>query len=83
MLAFDYMSSDESDFDDDNNEILVNHKIPWLSQEVEDLKKLLDDHTLNAKSPQSIRQMKRRVPGSPSSRPLPENKENQPSWVFN
>ena len=81
MLILDYMSSDESGFDNDNNEILINRKLPWLSDTVQNFKDLLDGETIKSKSPQALRQMKKRMNGLPSSRQVPDE-ETQPSWVF-
>ena len=72
------MSSDESGFDDDNNEILINHKLPWLSDKVQNFMMLLDQETTKSKSPQAKRQMKKRIDGLPSSRPMPANEGIQP-----
>ena len=77
------MSSDESDCADDGKEILVNHQLPWLSDTVNNFKKLLDKENLKGKSPQSIRQMKTRIEGSPSTRQQPEPGAKYPTWVFN
>ena len=82
VLTLSCMSSDESGFDDDNNEILINHKLPWLSDRVQNFMMLLDQETTKSKSPQAKRQMKKRIDGLPSSRPMPADEGIQPSWVF-
>ena len=75
------MSSEESDYDDEK-EILIIHQIPWLSDAVNDFKQTLDAEALKSKSPQSIRQMKKRIEGSQSTRPPPAP-DSYPDWVLN
>lgn len=72
------MSSDESG-DDEGNEVIVSHPLPWLSGSVVQFKKALDDVSMKSKSPQSRREMKERRRGAPSLQPQPEG---FPSWVF-
>ena len=74
------MSTDESDLDD-GKEILVNHQLPWLSDTVNNFKQVLDQESLKGKSQQSLRQMKTRVEGSPSTRQQPET-QKYPAWGF-
>jgi len=76
------MSSEESDVDDQGKEFLIVHQIPWLSDTVNAFKYQLDAKALKLKSPQSIRQMKDRIEGSPSSRPPPAP-GCYPDWIFN
>ena len=54
MLILDYMSSDESGLDSDDNEILINRKLPWLSDTVQNFKDLLDGETMKSKSSQAL-----------------------------
>ena len=60
------MSSDESG-EDDGDEIIVVHPLPWLSAEVVAFKQQLDEQLKKEKSPQARRQMKPRVVGAPST----------------
>ena len=66
------MSSDSSG-EDEGEEVIAVHPLPWLSADVAAFKKKLDDQTLQEKSPQARRQMKRRVIGRNSSRSCPAN----------
>ena len=77
------MSTDESDIDDAGKEILVNHQLPWLSDTVNNFKQVLDQESMKGKSQQSLRQMKMRIEGSPSSRQQPADSQKYPAWVFN
>lgn len=52
VLILEYMSSDESGFDDDNNKVLIKHKLPWLSDRVQNFKMILDEENMKSKSPQ-------------------------------
>ena len=63
------MSSDSSG-EDEGEEVIAVHPLPWLSADVAAFKKKLDDQTLQEKS---RRQMKRRVIGCNSSRSCPAN----------
>ena len=54
------MSSDESEVEDDGTEVIINHKLPWLSDAVEEFKQLLDGECQRSKSPQALRQTKAR-----------------------
>lgn len=76
------MSTDESDFDDAGREILVNHQLPWLSDAVNNFKQVLDQESIKGKSQQSLRQMKTRTEGSPSTRQQPDS-QKYPPWVLN
>lgn len=84
ILTLELMSSDESDVADDGKEILLTHKLPWLSDRVNSFKQILDQESMSGKSRQSIRQMKNRIEGSPSTRqqPEPAEKSKYPPWVF-
>jgi len=75
------MSSEESDLDEEGKEILIVHQIPWLSDTVNTFKHTLDTQALKLKSPQSIRQMKKRIEGNLSSRPPPAP-GSYPDWIF-
>ena len=75
------MSSEESDTERDS-EILIHHPIPWLSATVKNFKGRLDQEISKGKSPQAKRQRKGRVNGAPSTRPMPSQSEDFPSWIF-
>ena len=77
------MSSDESAVEEDETEIIINHKLPWISDVMEDFKQLLDAESLQCKSHQALQQTKTRKTGYPSSRQEPTDKSMYPSWVFN
>ena len=76
------MSSDESEVEDDGTEVIINHKLPWLSNAVEEFKQLLDGECQRSKSQQALRQTKARKTGTSSSRQEPTEKTFYPSWVF-
>ena len=79
VLKLEAMSSDESGEDEDE-EILIVHPIPWLTADVVSFKQALDSEIKNEKSPQANRQTKRRMLGSPSSRPIPDE-DTLPAWA--
>ena len=66
------MSSDSSG-EDDGEEVIIVHPLPWISADVTAFKKKLDDQIAQEKSPQARRQMKRRVSGPFSRRSCPAN----------
>ena len=80
ILKLDAMSSEESGEEEDD-EVLIVHPIPWLSAEVVSFKQTIDSEIKNEKSPQANRQTKRRMVGSPSSRPIPD-KDAFPTWAM-
>ena len=71
------MSSDES-ADEEGEELLVTHPLPWLSDTVSQFKLSLDQQIMQSKTPQARRQMKKRMVGCPSKRSI---LENLPSWA--
>lgn len=75
-----YMSSDESG-NEDEKEVIISHPLPWLSANVQQFKRILDEACLKEKSPQAKRMIKSRVEGSPSSRAKP-TEDGNPSWIF-
>ena len=79
VLVVGFMSSDESDIDD-GEEVLTLHPPPWRSAKVDALFHKLDVTTFKAKSPQTWRQMKKRVLGTKSSRSYPSG-AGVPSWA--
>ena len=54
ILILDFTSSDESDHDDSDKEILINHQITWLSEEINNFKKLLDTEITKSKTPHAL-----------------------------
>ena len=78
VLKMEYMSSEESGIDDEN-EVIILKSLPWRSVHVGQMFRRLDDKTLGEKSPQARRQMKRRVTGETSSRPRPTG--DLPPWA--
>ena len=64
------MSSDSSG-EDDGDEVIIVHPLPWISADRQSSKSMLDEEIKKGRSPQARRQMKRRVTGTPSSRPCP------------
>ena len=76
------MSSDESEIEEDGTEILINHKLNWLSDVVNNFKQMLDTESMKNKSQQALRQAKIRKTGCTSSRQEPTDKSAYPSWVF-
>ena len=74
------MSCDESG-NESGKEIIITHPLPWLSPNVQQFKKKLDDASLKEKSPQAKRMIKDRVEGAASSR-LQPTKDNIPPWIF-
>ena len=77
ILTIDLMSSDES-ADEEGEELLVTHPLPWLSDTVSQFKLSLDQQIMQSKTPQARRQMKKRMVGCPSKRSI---LENLPSWA--
>ena len=80
VMKVEVMSSDESD-EDDGEEVIVVHPLPWLSAEVAAFKQQIDDEIKKEKSPQARRQMKRRIIGSPSTRPRSTSRDFS-SWAL-
>ena len=69
-MKLDLISSEESEMDD-GEEVLTLHPIPWRSEKVDQMFSILDNEIMKSKSPQSQRQMKRRVEKRNSKRPVP------------
>ena len=65
------MSSEESDLDENNSEILKIKPLPWRSEECTKTFRKMDEYIHHNKSLASKRQMKRKTIGEDSSRPLP------------
>ena len=69
-MKLDIMSSEESDMDEEE-EVLIIHPLEWRSDKLERMFLILDNEITKSKSPQAQRQMKRRVVGDKSQRPVP------------
>ncbi len=77
IMTVDFMSSDESGTEEDQDILLIKPLL-WQSERV---KHTLDEAALKQKSPLARRQMKQRRKGMPSSRAKPSG--DFPAWVFN
>ena len=77
ILTMDLVSSDESD-EENGEEVLIAHPLPWLSETVAHFKMSLDQQIANSKSPQARRQMKKRLIGGSSTRGA---LDDLPSWA--
>ena len=80
IMKIDVMSSEESG-EEGGEEVIVSRPLPWLSANVTQFFRQLDDEGVKRKSPQAKRQMKTRKCGLPSTRPKPTT-EAFPSWEF-
>ena len=74
------MSSDSSG-EDDGEDVIVVHPLPWISADMIAFKRKLDEQIKKERSPQARRQMKRRVIGPSSTRPCPEEVD-VPAWAL-
>lgn len=83
VLTIHFMSSEESEVEDDHEEVLIVKELPWRSQKVNRFFKNLDDKEQEHKTPQARRQAKKRVRDRDviSSRPVP-SLADVPCWVF-
>ena len=81
VIALEFMSSEESG-QEGEEEVLINHPLPWISSTVKAFKRKLDEASLSGKSPQSKRQKKPRVDGPMSTRSIPYESDKFPSWIF-
>ncbi len=77
IIRMEMMSSEES-ADDEGEDVIVIHPLPWLSAEVTAFKQKLDEKSKNEKSPLARRQTKKRITGLPSMRSAPEK---MPAWA--
>ena len=78
VMKNDFMSSDDSGSDDDT---YVVRPIPWRTKYVNTMFDRIDKYNAAKKSSQARRQMKSRVIGAPSSRPIPTG--DVPEWAVN
>ena len=76
VMELDYMSSEDSDGAE--NEVKVRH-IPWLSENVQKFKQLLDEERLKSMSSQSKRQMKKKTLQGISQRQKPSRGK---PWMY-
>ena len=76
--TIEYMSSEESGVDDEN-EVIIVKLLPWRSSYVNQMFTRLDEKAIAEKSPQSRCQMKKRVTGEASARSKPTSEI--PSWA--
>ena len=80
-MQIDLMSSEDSEIEAEEPIITVK-KLPWRSNQIDELMKRLDEKIKSTRSPQAIRQAKKRLDGNPSTRPRPSINENLPAWLF-
>ena len=78
VMKVEYMSSEESDVDGDED-VLIVRKLPWRKPTVTKMFATLDAETAKKKTSQSKRQMKRRVTGGDSIRSKPLS---APKWAI-
>ena len=76
VMNMDYMSSEDSDGNE--NELKI-RRIPWLSENVQKFKKVLDEERMKSMSSQSKRQSKIKLIEGTSQRPKPKGGK---SWIY-
>ena len=69
VMQNEYMSSEESGDED----VIIVHPLEWRSEYVNQMFRRIDTYCSSKKSPQAVRQMKKRVSGTISSRPKPRD----------
>ena len=74
LMDISYMSSEESEGED----TIIIRPLAWLTEEVNQFKKSLDDARYSAQTPQAKRQMKKRTTGDNSLREKPSGSD----WIF-
>ena len=77
LLKTDYMSSEESDIDGEEDVLNV-HNLPWRKPAIKKMFATLDAESSKRKTAQSRRQMKRRIVGRDSIRSQPAS---IPKWA--
>ena len=83
VLVMDLMSSEESAVDDETGEdVLIIHPLPWQSNHYNKFIDELTEECQSEKSPQALRQAKKRIVGCESKRAQPKDK-NIPQWCLN
>ena len=75
------LMSSESSREEEGEEVIIVHPLPWISSDVGAFQKKLDNEIAKEKSPQARLKMKQRVFGSVSNRPRPVNPD-LPSWAL-
>ena len=76
VMRIDYMSSEDSD---GNEKELKVRRIPWLSENVQKFKEILDDERIKNMSSQSKRQMKKKIIEGISQRQQPTGGK---PWIY-
>ena len=76
-MKIEFMSSEESEVDGDEDVLSV-HNLPWRKAAVKKMFDTLDAEIAKTKTPQSRRQLKRRIDGSSSTRSQPSS---APKWA--
>ena len=82
VLTMDYMSSEDEGEEDGNDFFVVRH-LPWESERLASIKKVLDTKWERSRSKRSRRQSLPRVVGNPSNRPIPANVSEDCAWAIN
>ena len=62
IMTMEIMSSEESG-QEEGEDVLIVHPLPWLSESVSKVKSSLDQQIVASKTPQSRRQTKKRLVG--------------------
>lgn len=75
------MSSEESEVEA-GDEIVVVKKLPWRSDQLYTLIKIVDAKVAIDRTPQATQQAKKRIYRGVSTRPHPTINENMPAWLF-
>ena len=75
-MTNEFMSSDDSGSDDD---ACIVRPVPWRSRLVNSMFDRIDKYNSSNKTPQARHQMKSRVVGAPSARPIPSG--DFPEWA--
>ena len=76
VLKMEYMSSEDSDGHE--NELKI-RRLPWLSENVQKFKELLDSEKEKKMNAQSKRQAKKKITQGTSQRPKPSSGK---PWMF-
>lgn len=79
VLKNEIMSSEESDMDEDGEEIVTVHPLPWRSEYCTRMFGKIDKFVTHHRTPQGRRQMKQRKIGASSTRSPPAEGE-LPDW---
>ena len=79
MITNDFMSSEESNSDDDS---VVVHPLKWRSETVNRMFDKMSQHMNEKKTSQAKHQMKPCTIGEPSKRQAPYTSDDYPKWAF-